>query len=170
MKKRQHIGDLELEGVYAGLYAGTLLLVVEMLLAAVTGRGLLTPFYYAASIFMAGRVFQVSPWIAVPTGLLIYYSACAIWGFVYGLAASTERIASLRNRPVQVLVGAAAGVALWAFSFLVMGRLFYPWFSEAHPPAQLFLFVAFFGAPLGLLFAYYAERRPQAVPTSPFRP
>ncbi len=170
MKRRQHIGDLELEGVYAGVIAGTLLLVVEMIAAAATSRGLLTPLYYAASIFMAARVFELSPWLVVPTGLCIYYSTVAVWGFVYGLAATDERLATRRKRPLQAALGALAGLVLWAFSFLVMGRLFYPWFAEAAPIAQLVLLVAFFGVPLGLVFAYLAERRPQAVPTTPFRP
>jgi hypothetical protein len=36
---------------------------------------------------------------------------------------------------------------------------FYPWFAGVRLGPQLFLYVAVFGVPLGLLFAYFEARR-----------
>jgi hypothetical protein len=108
-KDRGHVVDFEVEGIYAGVVAGVLLMACEMILAVDVGRSVLTPVIYAASVIMSDHAFHVRSAIVLPVGLAVHFSICALWGFVYGLVATEERIRTRRSRLLQPLLGAVAG-------------------------------------------------------------
>jgi hypothetical protein len=159
LRRDRRVGEVELEGVYAGLLAGLVLLFCEMLVAGVAGGGLVTPFVYAASIIMAERAFEAPLLVTVITGALIYAAALAIWGFLYGMVAAAERFRARRSRLLQALMGSLAGGLLWVVAYGVLARWFHPWLMGTMPFVQLVLLAGVFGTALGLVFARLDQRR-----------
>jgi cytochrome bd-type quinol oxidase subunit 2 len=162
MKEVGHVGDFELEGIYAGLWAGGLLLLCEMIVAGavVPNGGFPTPLVLAASLIMGSHAFDAPLILAMLTGLVVHVGMSAGVGFLFGLVATEERIKTRHRRKAQLLIGTLFGTAIWLVNFVVVARLFYA--SIAHWTSlwvQLALHVVAFGAPLGLIFAYLEDRR-----------
>lgn len=141
------------EGLAAGLVAGVLFVIAEILAAASAGDPALTPFPMFASVVVGADAFeQLSLPVAVLIGTIVHFALSAIFGIVYGFFASREAVDARRSWKRHALLGAAYGCALWLINYQLIGRLAYPWFADTNAVAQLIVHAFFYGLPLGLLF------------------
>src|SRR5262245_47143997 len=124
----QSIGRLEMDGIYASLIAGCILLFMEMLVAALFGGGFYTPLVYAASVVMRDRAFSAMPLIPMIAGVSVHVAACAVFGFLFGLVASEESYRVRERWGLQLAVGAVYGGLIWLINFQVIARYALPWF------------------------------------------
>ncbi len=152
----------ETDGIVAGLLAGGVMLIAALLLSALSGAGAFTPLRYAASIVMREHAFAAMPLIAIVAGLSVHVCASALFGHLFGLVASDHSRFVRDNRrdnpSLMSLLGATAGLGIWAIDIQLMGRMFYPWFL-AYPLSVLLLHVVAFGIVLGVVFRWLRNRR-----------
>lgn len=165
---RQSLGKLEMDGIYASMGAGGILLFLEMIAAGFTGGGLITPLVYAGSIIMQERAFEPLPLIPVLAGALVHIAACSVFGFFYGVVASSESLCARENYKTQLAVGAVFGAIIYAVNFHVIARFMYPWFLGTGLVLQFVLHVLAYGVPLAVGYAYLRRwRRSLPNPPSP---
>ena len=160
---RPRLGTLELHGIYAGLIAGSSLLLMEMVVSALFWLGMDAPLRYAASVIMREHAFVASPLLAIVAGLAVHIAASTVFGFAYGLVASAESPITRRSWLKQLGTGGLFGAAIWAVDFHLIARVGYPWFLETGLALQLVLHVLAFGVPLAMVYVLL-RRRPMAEP------
>lgn len=142
------------EGIVAGLVAGSVFAIFQMLLAAAVGQPLWMPWAYAASILLGQSAlalpFSLSFFIV---GFLVHYALSALFGLIWGAIAKSV------SPPVRDSYGGHAaasmmyGLLLWLVNFQVLARIFWPWFLDVSLPGQILLHVVTWGLPLGLYLA-----------------
>jgi hypothetical protein len=150
-------------GLGFGLVAGVVFAVAECAASLVAGRGVLEPVRYAASVLLGSRALGELPLgLTVAAGLGVHLAASAFLGLAYSLV-DARMSPELRPRVShQLAVGMLFALVAWVVAFQFLGRGYYPWFLEQAQFFHLVMHAAFFGAPLGLLFAG-AERRRVAI-------
>lgn len=157
--------ELALEGIYAGLFAGALFAIGEMVVAAAHGGGLATPLVVAASVLMRERAFAAPALLVIPVGLMVHGCVAAVWGYFFGLVVYDDAIDSPYRVMRQLVAGTVMGTFIWALDLKILARMFQPAMARVagHPAAgdatQLLLHGLVFGAPMGLAFAYLERRR-----------
>jgi hypothetical protein len=151
------IGRIESETVLAGVAAGFVMGLSEVIASVLSGQSPLLPLRAAASIVLRDDAFgRDAPMIAL-VGAFIHFCIAVMFGFAYGVFNSqlpwTNRVRGMR----QAVLGVVFGVLIWLLDFQFIGRLFYPWMLDYSQVVQLAIHALGFGLPLGLLFA---EREP----------
>jgi len=144
------LGDRVTRGTVAGLAAGLVFLVANMLWATRSDLPAVAPLIDISTIFNFDDV-------ANPTtenmliGLVTHLTLSAAFGVVFAML-----VPLLRD--VRTLVGGAIafGLALYLVNFQILGRTAFPWFQEG--PDQLFELVAHAGFGL-LLVPFFIGRR-----------
>ena len=89
MRTKQHgegfVGRIEAETVVSGVIAGAIMIGVESMASLVTGRHVLLPFRYAASIVMGSDALEGS-WLSVfILGTIVHFSIATMFAFAYGV-------------------------------------------------------------------------------------
>lgn len=142
------------EGLVAGLVAGTVFAVFQMILALATGQPIWTPWAYAASVLLGQSAlalpFSLSFFIV---GFLIHYALSALFGLVWGAIAKSVAPSVRDSYGGHSAAAMMYGLLLWLVNFQVLARIFWPWFLEVSLPGQILLHIVTFGLPLGLYLA-----------------
>jgi len=157
MRTKQHgegfVGRIEAETVVSGVIAGAIMIGVESMASLVTGRHVLLPFRYAASIVMGSDALEGS-WLSVfILGTIVHFSIATMFAFAYGVMNTQlpgrERAWGAR----EAMLGMLFATVVWLLDFQLIARFFYPWMLDHSQPVQWWLHAVGFGLPLGLLFA-----------------
>ena len=137
-------------GFIAGLWAGLLFLIAEMLAAVAMRAAPMTPFRMLASvIFGPDALTSISLGTAIVVGALVHFGLSGLFGMLYGeVRARAGRDVAWG---VDTVRGMTYGAVLWLLNFQVIARLWYPWFLETPQFLQFLLHALFFGIPLGLI-------------------
>lgn len=147
---RAELGDRVARGTVAGVAAGLLFLVANMLWATKSDLPAVAPLIDISTIFNFDDV-------ANPTtenmliGLVTHLTLSAAFGVAFAMV-----VPFLRNARGLVAGGIGFGIALYLVNFQVLGRTAFPWFQEG--PDQLFELVAHAGFGL-LLVPFFLGRR-----------
>ena len=153
------------EGVVAGLVAGTLFAIAQVVSVMAAGELPMLAFRRSASVLLGPAALTATPTAsAIAIALIAHLYLSAIYGLCYGIYNSALSGLSRRSAPRQTIIGPLYGAVLWLVNFQVFARALYPWLLVLPQPAQLVLHAVGFGLPLGLLYAT-AEHRAQ--PTAP---
>ncbi len=146
-------------GTAAGLVAGILFAIVQVVGAVWMGEESTFPFRLFASVLMGRAAFDPSALPgAVVASTLLHLFLSAFYGMVYGAINSSLPARARASWAREAALGLLFGAALWLVNVQGIARLFYPWFLR---PPQLFQALAHavaYGVPLGLMYAS-AERR-----------
>lgn len=144
------IGDRVTRGTVAGLAAGLVFLVANMLWATKSDLPAVAPLIDISTIFNFDDV-------ANPTtenmliGLVTHLTLSAAFGLAFALL-----VPFLRDVRQLAAGGLGFGIALYLLNFQILGRTAFPWFQEG--PDQLFELVAHAGFGL-LLVPFFLGRR-----------
>jgi hypothetical protein len=151
------IGRIESETMTAGVVAGFVMGLLEVIASVLSGESALLPLRSAASIVLREDAFgRDAPMIAL-IGAAVHFSIAVMFGFAYGVF-NSQIAWSMRVRGArQALMGVGFGTLVWLLDFQFIARLFYPWMMDHSQLAQWAIHALGFGLPLGLLFA---EREP----------
>ncbi len=139
---------------WAGLLAGLVFLILEMLLVPMfLGGSPWGPPRMIAAIAMGREVLPPPATFdlgIVMVALVIHFVLSILMAFVFAL------LANGRNVGTAIVIGIIFGLALYAFSFYVMTAVF-PWFAEARNWVSILAHAAF-GLVLGLTYSNLASR------------
>ena len=155
---RAEVGDRVARGTVAGVAAGLMFLVANMLWATKSDLPAVAPLVDISTIFNFDDV-------ANPTtenmfiGLVTHLTLSAGFGVAFALL-----VPLLRGLRLLAAGGVAFGVALYLVNFQILGRTVFPWFQEG--PDQLFELVAHAGFGL-LLVPFFLGRRFTATGSPP---
>jgi hypothetical protein len=144
------IGDRVTRGTVAGLAAGLVFLVANMLWATKSDLPAVAPLIDISTIFNFDDV-------ANPTtenmliGLVTHLTLSAAFGVAFAML-----LPLLRDLRLLVVGAVAFGIGLYLINFQILGRTAFPWFQEG--PDQLFELVAHAGFGL-LLVPFFLGRR-----------
>jgi uncharacterized membrane protein YagU involved in acid resistance len=148
-------GDRVARGTIAGIAAGLVFLVANMLWATRSDLPAVAPLVDISTIFNFDDV-------ANPTtenmfiGLVTHLTLSAAFGVAFALL-----VPLLRDVRVLTLGAVAFGVALYVLNFQILGRTAFPWFQDG--PDQVFELFAHAGFGL-LLVPFFISRRFTVVP------
>ena len=151
------VGRIETETVIAGVAAGFVMGLSEVIASVLSGASAFLPFRMAASIVLRDDAFSVNTAMVSLIGAIIHLSIAVMFGFAYGVFNSSIAWSDRVRGGRQALLGVAFGTAIWLLDFQFIARLFYPWMLVPSQGVQWALHALGFGLPLGLLFA---EREP----------
>lgn len=153
---RSGVGVWVVTGALAGLAAGVVFLVFEMVAAGLMGASPFGPTLMIGATVLREGALPPQPGLGLalvlPVALVVHFALSAVYGAVFGaLAGSVEALRSSTG----TLVAAASvfGLALWLVNFYVISPVAFPWFGMASPVVQFLAHTFFFGSVLGLLFA-----------------
>ncbi len=144
------IGDRLARGVVAGVAAGLVFLVANMLWATNSDLPAVAPLIDISTIFNFDDV-------ANPTtenmliGLVTHLTLSAAFGVTFALL-----VPLFRDATMLTVGGVAFGLALYVVNFQILGRTAFPWFQEG--PDQVFEVFAHAGFGL-LLVPFFGGRR-----------
>ncbi len=148
-------GDRVARGTVAGVAAGLVFLVANMLWATKSDLPAVAPLVDISTIFNFDDV-------AHPTtenmfiGLVTHLTLSATFGVAFALL-----VPLLRDVRMLTLGAVAFGVGLYIVNFQILGRTAFPWFQEG--PDQVFEVFAHAGFGL-LLLPFFVSRRFTAMP------
>jgi hypothetical protein len=141
-------------GVISGILAGIVYIVYEMVVAEISGQGLLMPLRRIGAMVLGPDV--LSPTAAAGSAVIAGIILALVLSIVYGVtvALTVAGISYFQENP-RLLIGA---ITLWAFflyifNYFFWGRTFWPWFFQSNSFWQFLGITVFFGTVLGLLLA-----------------
>jgi len=156
--------------VLAGVIAGTVFLVLGVVLMALTtGGSLLEPPRMVAAIIL-GRGALQSPQAfslgLVLAAFVVHFALAIVFALVLGLIMKSFNLDS--SMGMASLAGCAFAVAVYLINFYGMTRLF-PWFAEARNLASVIVHIVFgiVTANLYMRLERYTSRRAKAVAGGP---
>jgi hypothetical protein len=156
-ENRRSIG----EGITAGIIAGILFAMMEIIGAAMMGNPALMPVRRFASVVLGRAALEGPLGNALVVGTIAHLALSAVSGIVYGLVSSRLSEATRTSFGRQAGIGILFGVAVWFVNFQIIGRVLYPWFLASPQFPQALMHGLFFGLPLALIYAA-SERRVHA--------
>jgi hypothetical protein len=127
------IGERFTTGTVAGLAAGLVFLLANMGYATTQGLPALAPAYDISTIFHGQDMPRPSPENAV-VGVVTHTTLSLAFGIVFAVLA----MPLLVRLPVLVIGGVAYGLLLYLVNFQILGRVFFPWFTDPKGPDQGF--------------------------------
>lgn len=136
--------DLANDGLLAGLLAGLIFMVVQMIALSADA-----PWRLFSSIVITQPAFTRSFNIGIfVAGFVVHVILCLIYGATF---AGLSRLVPARRRglPAMATLGVAFGFALWVLNFPICGHLFFGWVLRTRMLAEMFLHLFGFGLPLG---------------------
>lgn len=150
--RRTQVSPILLTGAIAGVVAGIVFAMFEMVMASIMGDGFFMPLRMIGAIVLGEGALEATYSLstAATAGLLVHMMLSAIYGAVFG--AVVGYVPALRGRGA-LLVGAATlfGFALWIVNFYVIAPIAFEWFEMADPMVQFVAHTFFFGSASGLL-------------------
>lgn len=142
--------------VWAGIIAGLVFVIVEMVLVATVGGGSpWGPPRMMAAIAMGKEVLPPPPTFdfgIVMVGMIIHFVLSVVLGLILGWVISKWRL----SISMAVLVGLLFGLAVYLVNFYVMTGLF-PWFANARNMITTFAHLVF-GGVLGWVYRSMAAK------------
>jgi hypothetical protein len=147
-------------GVYAGLIAGVVFLILEMTMVWLfMGESPWAPPRMIAAIVLGEGVLPMPPdkpatfsFGIVMTAMIIHFLLSIIYGLI-GAAIVANRM----GYGAAIGLGALAGLAIYLINFYPVASAFFPWFAMARNWISIFAHIVF-GAVVGA--AYVGLRRP----------
>ncbi|HMG20675.1 MAG TPA: hypothetical protein VK607_05135 [Kofleriaceae bacterium] len=156
------------EGVVAGLVAGVLFAIAQVVSVMVAGDLPMLAFRRSASVLLGPAALTTTPTAsAIVVALIAHLYLSAIYGLCYGIYNSALSGLSRRSASRQTIIGPLYGAVLWLVNFQVFARALYPWLLALPQPSQLVLHAVGFGLPLGLLYATAEHRGHPIAPPLP---
>lgn len=149
------------EGITAGLIAGVIFAIMEMVAAAMMGDPALMPVRMFASVVLGKGAMEGPLGTALVVGTIAHLVLSAAFGIPYGLFSGRMSDPTRTSFGRQAGLGILFGLAVWFVNFQIIARVLYPWFLEAPQFLQAMMHALFFGLPLALIYAA-SERRVHA--------
>lgn len=153
------------QGIGAGLLAGVIFAIAEIIGANAAGESTDLVFRHFASLWFGEIIFGVdaidAPRVAdvFLIGGFFHLMIAILAGIVYAVidtAIASRRPLGLAHRAA---LGTGYGLLLWVIDFQLLGRVLYPWFLELPQAGQAALHALAFGLPLGVLYAVFDARK-----------
>jgi hypothetical protein len=138
------------DGVLAGLGAGGVFIVAEMIINAVLGKPFFGPLRLIGSIVLGPQALDPSyPFrSAIISGLIVHLVLSIVFSFVFLFLVITAKLS--RGTSELMLLGFAYGVILWIVNFYLIAPKAFPQFANVTPFWNGFLaHSVFYGIPLG---------------------
>ncbi len=153
---RSGVSSWAVAGLIAGIIAGAVFIVFEVVVAAAMQGNPAAPIRMISAIVLGQGALPMQPTIglatAVPVGLIVHFVNSAIYGVVFAVVAAS--VGFLRdNRWALIVAASVFGLLLWLVNFYVIAPILFPWFLMANPVVQFLAHTFFFGTALGLLLA-----------------
>jgi uncharacterized membrane protein YagU involved in acid resistance len=149
------------EGITAGLIAGVIFAVVEIVGAAMMGNPALMPVRMFASVVLGQGAMEGPLGVPLVVGTIAHLALSAVFGVIYGLLSARASEATKTSFGRQAGLGILFGLAVWLVNFHIIARVLYPWFLGTPQFLQAMMHGLFFGLPLALVYAA-SERRVHA--------
>jgi hypothetical protein len=166
MRTRQHgegfVGRIEAETIVSGIIAGAIMAGLESMASLVTGRHVLIPFRYAASVVMGSDAFEAGWLSVIILGAVVHLSIATMFAFAYGVLNTQLPWRARTWGAREAMMGMLFATVVWLLDFQLIARFFYPWMLDHSQLVQWWLHAVGFGLPLGLLFAA-REKAPDEV-------
>jgi hypothetical protein len=147
-------------GVYAGLVAGVVFLILEMgMVRLFMGESPWAPPRMIAAIVLGEGVLPMPPDKPATFSLGIVLTAMVIHfllSIIYGLTGAAV-VANRMGYGAAIGLGAICGLAIYLINFYPVANAFFPWFAMARNWISIFAHIVF-GAVVGA--AYVGLRRP----------
>jgi hypothetical protein len=145
----------------AGVVAGLVMALAEVVGATIAGRSPMLPLRMAASVLIGeAALYKATPAQAVGVAILDHLVISAMLGVAYlvFLGRLAERHA--RSWRAQLLLGVFFGTGVWLFDMVLVPKVGgLHWLLETLPAPQWLAHTLFFGVPLaGLFIAWMPER------------
>lgn len=133
-------------GIIAGLIAGAVFAVAEMIVAGAMSGNALAPWKMFASILLGqSAVAQPLTWGVFLVGFGVHFVLAALFGLGFALAGRLVPPDVRRNYAAHSAIGMILGILLWVVNFQVIARALYPWFLGTNALAQILLHALAFG-------------------------
>jgi hypothetical protein len=149
------------EGITAGIIAGVIFAMMEIIGAAMMGSPALTPVRMFASVVLGRAAMEGPLGTALVVGTIAHLVLSAVSGIVFGLVSSRLSEPTRTSFGRQAGIGIPFGLAVWFVNFQVIARILYPWFLGTPQFLQAMMHALFFGLTLALIYAA-SERRVHA--------
>ena len=149
------------EGIKAGLIAGVIFAMMEIVGAAMMGNPPLMPVRMFASVVLGQGAMEGPLGVPLVVGTIAHLVLSAVFGIVYGLLAARTSEATKTSFGRQAGLGILFGLVVWLVNFHIIARVLYPWFLGTPQFLQAVMHGLFFGLPLALIYAV-SERRVHA--------
>ena len=167
MAKNPRLG-VGFAGVGAGLFAGIVFVVFDMVVTAALGMPFIMPLRMigATALGKAALMPSFPAAAAVGAGLGVHFLNAAVYGV--GFTAAVLSVPALRgHRAAIVVVGLLFGLALWLINFYVIappaGWVWFP--TQANPVQQFISHVFGFGTVLGVYLDRALATRRESLPS-----
>lgn len=151
-----HTGWWVKHGIIGGIVAAIVMMMVEMIIAALMGMDAFAPPRMIAGIALGPSAMQ--PTTPLMTALVVAMMVHFVLSIIYGLifAAIVANVQALQSSAVVIGAATAFGLLLWLLNFYVIAPpAGWVWFPTMANPIQQFLSDTFaFGTVLGV----YLER------------
>jgi hypothetical protein len=146
------------EGITAGIIAGVIFAMMEIIGAAKMGNPALMPVRMFASVVLGKAAMEGPLGTALVVGTIAHLALSAVLGIVYGLMSARLSEATKKSFARQAGIGILFSLAVWFVNFQIIARVLYPWFLRTPQFLQLMMHGLFFGLPLAVIYAA-SERR-----------
>ena len=150
------------QGAIAGLIAGLIFAVFEMIMAAILKDAFFGPLRMISGIALGKEALQPSYGLAtaVIVGIIVHMIDSLIFGAIFGLIVAA--VPTLAHSATMLLVAASVyGLALWLVNFyLIAPTVGWNWFpTMTNPVVQFVAHIFFFGTALGFYLTRVAIPR-----------
>ena len=148
-----------MEGTALGLIAGIVFGVTQIIAAAASGESVLLPLRMFASVALGPDALETTSLLRLLiAGNVVHLSLSALFGWIYVQVNDRLPMAEHTRRGRQALFGLLYGALLWLIGFQLLARLWYPWFLQMPPLAQVLMHALAYGLPLGLMYAGFERK------------
>jgi hypothetical protein len=154
------------EGITAGLIAGVIFAMMEIVGAAMMGNPALMPVRMFASVVLGRSAMEGPLGTALVVGTIAHLALSAVFGVAFGLFSARLSEATKTSFGRQAGIGILFGLAVWFVNFQIIARVLYPWFLGAPQFLQAMMHGLFFGLPLALIYAASERRIHAHAPTA----
>jgi hypothetical protein len=148
-------------GAIAGVVAGIIFAMFEMVMAAIMGDGFFMPLRMIGAIILGEDAMMASYSLvtAAAVGLVVHMMLSVIYGVLFG--AIVGFVPALHEGSSRLIALATLfGFALWLVNFYIIAPIAFEWFGMADSMIQFVAHTFFFGTALGLtLLAIGTSRR-----------
>lgn len=126
------MSDLIATGAIAGLVAGFIFLLANMVQATAVDKPAIAPLLAIGTIFFFDAMPQMTPDYAL-VGLVTHFALAILFGIIFSLL-----VPMFSNGRALLVGGLVYGLALYLINFQILARLVFDWFQNPMGPNQLF--------------------------------
>lgn len=114
-------------GAIAGLVAGFVFILANMIYVVSNGMPAIAPFAAIGTVFFFDDRPMMTPEYVI-TGVITHFALSILFGIIFALF-----VPMFANAKALTLAALVYGLLLYAVNFLVLGSLIFEWFSPAKP-------------------------------------